>query len=188
MCCLRKTKFDTRRTAETTTKFLNNGLTCMCFTALLHLSHKQLAIGLNLEGKSCDLNNQWTVHHGVMASRMLKIQYPEEIIASQRVSSWKFYTAVMVLFAVASFQHSSKSMGRLNMMDVSRERITTALEHSKRNSAGQRFVLKWGLQNIHVPVAEKKKKERKEIPGWGVYTVRRSEIYRGLVSQIRCDR
>ena len=71
----------------------------------------------------------------------------------------------MVLFAVASFQHSSKSMGRLNMMDVSRERITTAPEHSKRNSAGQRFVLKWGLQNIHVPVAEKKKKERKEIPG-----------------------
>ena len=51
------------------------------------------------------------------------------------------------------------------MMDVSRERITTAPEHSNRNSAGQRFVLKWGLQNIHVPVAEKKKKERKEIPG-----------------------
>lgn len=60
----------------------------------------------------------------------------------------------MVLFVVAGFQHSSESMGRLNMMGVSRERITTTPEHSNRNSAGQRFVSKWDLQNIHVPVAE----------------------------------
>ena len=32
-------------------------------------SHKRLAIALNLERKSCDLNNQWTVGPGAMASR-----------------------------------------------------------------------------------------------------------------------
>ena len=43
----------------------------MCFIALLRLPHyMQLAIALNLEGKSCDLNNQWTVGPGAMASRM----------------------------------------------------------------------------------------------------------------------
>ena len=35
---------------------------------LASLSHMRLAIMLNLEGKSCDLNNQWTVGPGVMAS------------------------------------------------------------------------------------------------------------------------
>ena len=70
VCCLYKMKLGTRRTAETTTEFLKNGLTCMCFTALLRLSHKRLALALNLEGKSCDLNNQWTVAPGAMASRI----------------------------------------------------------------------------------------------------------------------
>ena len=68
-------KLGTRRTVETTTKILNIGFTYMCFTALLCLLlvlvlHMRLAIALNLEGKSCDLNNQWTVGPGAMASRM----------------------------------------------------------------------------------------------------------------------
>ena len=42
----------------------------MCFAALLRLPRMRLAIALNLEGKSCDLNNQWTVGPGAMASRM----------------------------------------------------------------------------------------------------------------------
>ena len=67
-------KLGKRRTAETTTKFLNNGTTCTCFTALLRLSHKQLAIALNSEGKSCDLNNQGTVSPGAMASRMSNLK------------------------------------------------------------------------------------------------------------------
>ena len=71
MCCLYKMKLGTRRTAETTTKILNNGLACRCFIALLRLPHMRLAIALNLEGKSCDLNNQWAVGPGAMASGML---------------------------------------------------------------------------------------------------------------------
>ena len=38
----------------------------MCFTTL----YKRLVIALNLEGKSCDLNNQRMVGPGAMASHM----------------------------------------------------------------------------------------------------------------------
>ena len=49
-------------TAETTRiNVLNNGITYMRFTALLRQPHMRRVIALNLEGKSCDLNNQWTV-------------------------------------------------------------------------------------------------------------------------------
>ena len=71
-CCLYKMKLGTRRTAATATTFLNNGLACVCFTALLRLPHMRRAIELNLEGISCELSNQSTVGPAAMASRMCR--------------------------------------------------------------------------------------------------------------------
>ena len=85
MCWLYKMKFGTRRTVETPTKFLNNGLTCMRFTALLRLPQMRLAIALNFEGKLCDLNSQWAVGPGAMASGMLsdmEVWSPAQITVS----------------------------------------------------------------------------------------------------------
>ena len=55
-------KLGTRRTGENK-NVLNNGITYMCFISMLRLllSHMRLAIVPNLEGKSCDLSNEWSV-------------------------------------------------------------------------------------------------------------------------------
>ena len=77
MCCLYKTKLGTRRTGVNKNVLNNVSFMClyMCFTSLYH-TLTRLAIALNLEGKSCDLNNQSTVGPGAMASRMCQ-QYTE---------------------------------------------------------------------------------------------------------------
>ena len=65
VCCLYKMKLGTRRTAERTSNVLNNGLTRVVLPCYVYLvSRMRLAIALNLEGKSCVINNQCTVGPG----------------------------------------------------------------------------------------------------------------------------
>ena len=94
MSCLYKVKLRTRRTAETTTTF-NNGLTCTCFTALLRRPHRQLAIALNLDGKSCDLNNQWTVGPGTWLAAASRYRIYLPYLPNPRMSEFVFSPIVI---------------------------------------------------------------------------------------------
>ena len=72
VCCAASMKNEVRHKKNSWNNqiFLNNGLTYLCFTSLLRQSHKRLAIALNLDSRSCDLNNQWTAGPGAMTSRI----------------------------------------------------------------------------------------------------------------------
>ena len=58
--------------------------------------------------------------------------------------------------------------GRTASDECQKGENATVLDHSKRNSVGERFALTWGLRSIRVSVEKRSYLER-------VYTVRRSE-------------
>ena len=116
-----------------------------CFTALLHLPHMRLAIALNLEGKSCVLNNQRTVGPGAMASCMCARFSTNHCGTVTRYPAWHWIHSIW--FMQAMYKMVSRALTDEQKIDV-----ISCYIHSVVNVGHRHWLWILRYSHLNVPV------------------------------------